>query len=263
MNAFKEPYYLVDFNSSICNFEIYVNDMPAFIHQDGGSIASHYPINHLILKSGKQNLKIKMLPLKSEEVLRKDSFLKIKIHFYDSSTNNYNDIIQVFKFESPDFEEKEYSLINLEEATFNAEVPYKITGWENSKIIKKDKNLKNEVISFYKKVYQFAKNEDINSIFEMMKTKFDEVDKAMFLNDTDNKKELSDLFATIKSDGMILEEFPQTERILFLGNGKVINLVRENNEAVIHYVNKETNEEYSFPFLIHKKEESSNFEIIR
>ena len=47
MKQFKEPYYLVDFNSSICNFEIYINDMPAFIHKEGGSITSHYPINHL------------------------------------------------------------------------------------------------------------------------------------------------------------------------------------------------------------------------
>ena len=58
MKEFKEPYYLMDFNSSICNFEIYINDMHAFIHKEGGSIASHYPINHFILESGKQNIKI-------------------------------------------------------------------------------------------------------------------------------------------------------------------------------------------------------------
>lgn len=54
MNQFKEPYYLVEFNSSIVNFEIYINDMPAFTHQSGGAIFSHVPINHFILESGKQ-----------------------------------------------------------------------------------------------------------------------------------------------------------------------------------------------------------------
>ena len=31
MIEFKEPYYLVEFNSSIVNFEIFINDIPAFI----------------------------------------------------------------------------------------------------------------------------------------------------------------------------------------------------------------------------------------
>ncbi|OBW39373.1 hypothetical protein AB670_04307 [Chryseobacterium sp. MOF25P] len=42
MTQFKEPYYLVDFNSSICNFDIFINDMPAFNnHVGGGSIITY------------------------------------------------------------------------------------------------------------------------------------------------------------------------------------------------------------------------------
>jgi hypothetical protein len=76
--------------------------MPAFIHDEGGSIASHYPINHFILESGQQNIKLKVLPLKGESALREDASLEIKVHFYDSATNNYDALTEVFKFETPD-----------------------------------------------------------------------------------------------------------------------------------------------------------------
>ena len=45
MIEFKEPYYLVEFNSSIVNFEIFINDIPAFIHHSGGAIFSHVPLS--------------------------------------------------------------------------------------------------------------------------------------------------------------------------------------------------------------------------
>lgn len=63
MTQFKEPYYLVDFNSSICNFDIFINDMPAFNHHVGGAVSSHMPINHFILQEGVQKIKINVLPL--------------------------------------------------------------------------------------------------------------------------------------------------------------------------------------------------------
>ena len=78
MTQFKEPYYLVDFNSSICNFDIFINDMPAFNHHVGGAVSSHMPINHFILEKGIQKIKINVLPLKGEESLKPDGFITIK-----------------------------------------------------------------------------------------------------------------------------------------------------------------------------------------
>jgi hypothetical protein len=72
MKNLKNPYYLVDFSASICNFEICINDVPAFIHNGGRIISSHYPINHFIFESGKQEIKFKVLPLQGETTLKDD-----------------------------------------------------------------------------------------------------------------------------------------------------------------------------------------------
>ena len=63
MNTVNRPSYFVDFNASICNFEILINDMPAFLQHEGGSIISQYPINSFIYRSGEQGIKIRILPL--------------------------------------------------------------------------------------------------------------------------------------------------------------------------------------------------------
>lgn len=110
---FVEPYYLVDFDMSICNFEILINDMPAFRNTDGGSLNSHVPINQLILASGIQRIAFRILPLKGETVLRKDSYLKIKINLFDANSGNYDNLVEVFKYETPSF--KEIQSIAIEE----------------------------------------------------------------------------------------------------------------------------------------------------
>lgn len=257
-----DPYYLVDFNSSICNFEIYINDMPAFIHNEGGSIASHYPINHFILESGQQNIKLKVLPLKGETDLREDASLEIKVHFYDSSTNNYDALTEVFKFETPDLSKPKLPIVELE-GKFIAEVPYKIRGWKESLVLKDVEAIKDSAVSFYNQIHQYMKLEDVDNLSRLMKTRFNEMDTSMYIRGSDNKKELSDLFKNIKSGDLVLEDFPKSTKIIIYGEGRVINVVREDNNPIIHYVNKKTNEEFNLPLFIHKKAKDLDFEMIR
>ncbi len=261
MKEFKEPYYLMDFNSSICNFEIYINDMPAFIHKEGGSIASHYPINHFILESGKQNIKINILPLKGNTHLKEDGFINIKVFCYDSSTTNYENTIEAFRFEKIDFSENNLPIKNFTKE-FNAEVNYEIKGWKNSYLLKDNLN-KEEIIKYFKVLYTAFKEKNIESIFHEMKNKFDEVDIAMYLGKVDNKKELSQLFDTLEQGKLILEGFPTSTQVELFGNNKICTLTRTEDKPIIYYKNKETNEDFSFPILIHKKTESNSFEIIR
>jgi hypothetical protein len=236
--------------------------MPAFMHHNGGSIASHYPINHFILESGKQKIKLKILPLKGETDLREDASLKIKVHFYDSATNNYDALTEVFKFETPDLSKPILPIIELE-AKFIAEVPYEILGWKESIVLQDSVAIKDNVTSFYNQIHQYMKLEDVDNLSKLMRIRFNEMDTSMYIRDADNKKELSDLFKNIKSEELILEDFPKSSKIIIYGEGKVINILREDNNPIIHYVNKKTNEEFSLPLFIHKKVKDFEFEIIR
>ncbi|GAA4758357.1 MULTISPECIES: hypothetical protein [Flavobacterium] len=260
MNNFIEPYYLVDFNSSICNFDIYINDLPAFIHNVGGSIFSHYPINHLILGKGLQKIRLRIKPLKTESKLRDDGFVKIKVFYYDSSTTDYENVFNVFKFETPDLSKSEYSFIEYE-STFDSVVNYELRGWKSSLKIEEE-DYKNEIIAFYKKIYELFRENNVDKISFEMLNRFEETDIAMYLQNTNNKKELEDLIATLKNDNFIIESFPQVTTIQKFANSCVINLVRENGLPIIYYKNQ-NNEEFSYPILIHKIKNKQVFEIIR
>lgn len=259
MPNFNKPYYVVDFNKSICNFEILINDMPAFKSMDGGSLASHYPINHFILESGTQTISIRILPLIGETALRKDSFLKIKIHAIDSETQNYENLDEVYRYETPSYEKKEYPAILVTD-NFAVKVPYNLKGWSNSFVIKKISEFEKQAVSFYKKIYQFAQN-DTDSLFNLFSEKFIEVDTALYIK-TDNKEEWQSLLNQLKKEDLILQPFPENIKTNLYGNGKVVEVLSLKEDSILYYKNKE-GDEFSLTVLIHKKSKDSDFEIIR
>lgn len=260
MYPFKEPYFLVEFNSSIVNFEIYINDMPAFTHHSGGAIFSQVPINQFIVESGKQNIKIKIFPLKGNDVFKEDAFIKIKVFCYDSFTNNYESILERFTYETPDFTGKTIPYFETV-SNFDVEVPYRLLGWIGS-VEFKDIIDSNKIIEFYKNIYTFFNNENISELMKSQVQKFNEIDTALYLSE-DNNRELSNLILKLKKEQFVLRQFPISTKIQYFGYGKVLSLVDENNLPIIYYRNEDTNEDFSFPILIHKKDVSGSFEIIR
>jgi len=256
---FVEPYYLVDFDMSICNFEILINDMPAFRNTDGGSLNSHVPINQLILGSGIQKIAFRVLPLKGETLLRKDSFLKIKVHYFDAITGNYDNLQEVFNYETPSF--KDIQSIAIEErGSFKADVPYQLEGWTNSKAVDDAEEIEGMAESFFKKVYHLAAA-DSDTLFNLLGKKFSEVDKSLYLSD-DNNKEWQNLLAQLNKENFVLQPFPATTRLRLYGNKRVFEVVRPDGTAIIHYKN-DTNDEFELPIYICHKPGRTDFEIIR
>lgn len=257
MKKFKEPYFLVDFKSSICNYEILINDVPAYIHTDDGSISSHYPINHLILESGKQIIKIRILPLKGELSIREDASLKVMVFAYDSSTTNYGDTLEVFKYATEDLSANKLPLIEVLN-TFLAEVPYKLKGWKSA-IETKDQ--KTEIINFYTYIFGLFNEQNISKIHDLCQKRFDEIDTAMYLYNVDNKQDVAELFSRIKQDKMELEPLPTQFVILKYADKRLVNAVRENQDPIISYKNVETGDQFTFPILIGY--ENNKFIVIR
>ncbi|ARS42223.1 hypothetical protein CA265_22210 [Sphingobacteriaceae bacterium GW460-11-11-14-LB5] len=256
---FVEPYYLVDFDMSICNFEILINDMPAFRNTDGGSLNSHVPINQLILASGIQRIAFRILPLKGETVLRKDSYLKIKINLFDANSGNYDNLVEVFKYETPSF--KEIQSIAIEEyGNFKADVPYRLDGWSNSQNVKEIEEIESRATAFLKKVHQQM---IINpgAVFSMFEKKFLEVDKSLYLND-DNKKGWQNLLTQLNKENFTLQPFPANTHVRLYGNKNVFEVVRADGSAIISYKN-EANDEFELPIYICHQAGKSDFEIIR
>ncbi|MGO3183412.1 MAG: hypothetical protein ACTIJ9_11325 [Aequorivita sp.] len=259
MPNFKKPYFVVDFNKSICNFEILINDIPAFKSMDGGSLASHYPINQFILESGSQNISIRVLPLLGETLLQKDSYLKIKVHSFDSETQDYENLDEVYQYETPSYEKQEYPAILITDS-FNAKVPFNLEGWKNSVVLENISEIEKQAATFYKKLHQLAQK-DTESLFNLFSEKFTEVDEALYLK-ADNKKEWQSLLNQLSQEDFVLQPFPQSIKTNLYGFGKVVETTSLIGNSILYYKNKE-GDEFSLPVLIHKKSKDSDFEIIR
>lgn len=245
MNNFKHPLYLVSFKSAICNYEIYINDLPAYIHLDGGSVSSQIPINHWILEKGKQEVKVRVLPLKGEIGFREDSFIEIKIFSYDSSTNNHEDIVESFNFSVESLYDLKIPVVEKRDF-FIAEVPFILKKWNDFDEIKEKKG---EIISFYKAMYELFKEKDIQKIYNLLKFRFDQIDEATYSKESDNLEGLSKMLFRLKEDDFELIDFPIEPVLTIYDNKKVCNLTRENSEPILLFKNKNNNE-FSFPLLV-------------
>ncbi|MCD7932354.1 MAG: hypothetical protein LUH15_13910 [Tannerellaceae bacterium] len=248
MNQSKENSYFVEFTSSLCNFEICINDMPAYTHSTGESISSQMPINPYILTSGSQQIEINILPLEGEDNLRKEATIKTKVVAYDLSTFNFEDNIEAYALEETDFHENNLPVSVL--AEFNAEVNYTVEGWENAVYIEEEDEYKEEIIRYYQSFHNLFKKKEIDKIYNEMKDKFREMDISMYLgNDEDNIGELKQLIATLDKENFTLQPFPENPILNIYANGKVCTLTGVENTPIIYYRNKKQMMSSFFRFI--------------
>ncbi|WP_299444369.1 hypothetical protein, partial [uncultured Aquimarina sp.] len=170
------------------------------------------PINYGILKSGIQQVTIKILPPvidRKTEIKRPNlgnSQLDIEIVADDfiegESTGEYS----IYEWESP----KEVKFIKSEgiempyftepelpiyehKATFEAEIPYSIDGWSKSvKLFTDDKEelevLTKEVIALYSELHKYIQNNKLNSLANLVFNKEKRVAQQFYHLEADSKE---------------------------------------------------------------------------
>ena len=188
------PQYYIEGYQSGCYYELYVNGIMVFSHYQNVGLSNHaVPINDDILKSGPQEVTIKLFPLGEVDgqnfttidpddsfrlkIFSRDKNKKYKAFKYETLTEHSVDI----KTNVPYFEET---------IIFNAEVPYELEGWSNSQVLTDmdQEDLEKEVLIFYKNYADVIYNQDEEAWVEMIKNREQEYFKAVFYNlDSSNK----------------------------------------------------------------------------
>lgn len=231
-NLIKKPFYLVDFNSSLCNYQIFINDIPCYFHNDNTSMATHLPINQLIFKSGIQNLHIKVFPLIGEKKIQTYAFLKLKINVYDALTNNYENISTIFDYDAINLDATEKSYIEIIEK-FDCKIEYESLFFLKAQkiTIKKD-----EVVEFYQKLHNHFKNYEVDKVLNLFNNRLTEIDKSLFIEDSNNKNELEKVFNNLKNENYKIVDFPKNP-IFTVYNEKIISLVDSLNNSILFFKN--------------------------
>ncbi|MBE5320501.1 hypothetical protein IM793_15145 [Pedobacter sp. MR2016-19] len=238
-----------------------INDVLAFSYDSGGSIYSNYPINHFILNSGTQQIKVRFKPLADSQTIHQDAEAIIKIQYLDASTVDQEQLKTVYEYKMQRVEDGKLPFLESI-GEFKAEVPYQLKGWSDAGIIDVENEVAIERIhNYYHRIYTLFKNQDVDALALLLKKRYEETDTSMYLEE-DNIAALNNIFKMIDAEGYVMQDFPNVPREAFYAKNRLINLIREDKSPIISYLKKAENEEFGFPFYIYLPKGNTGFEII-
>ncbi|MFH6937198.1 hypothetical protein [Flavobacterium sp. FlaQc-30] len=260
----ERPEYWLFLHSNNCSYVVTLDDMPIYEDYDEGSMKSlSIPINNFILESGKHELKILILPTINENyhlnnLLSSDYTLNIKIN----RTENKKETIVFNKKLSNDEQNKTFKQNII---PFEAEVPYRLTGWSNSiDLTKQDReSLEKEVVNFYKEIMDDYKNKKTESIEKKYYNRqFENAQSLYSYKKEDSDKLISEINKDVnKEQDLKLENY----KLVFYGNGKVVGLIRTDGEffGESAFLGLTDEDFYVYSLLLHRPKAGGSLEVIR
>lgn len=271
------PFYEVEFSQDACGYEILINGVPLHRYLLFGSTnEQRIQINDHILTSGKQEIIVRLFPPQLSDkswspTLVDASKFKIKVieHAPDAPTENYKQVFEFTTSNKPGTEKFLGSGQKVLEfkASFNAEVPYQLEGWRNSKDLSKenqDKLLK-EAVAACNNFRNVLIKRDVNAYASLMYDKEVELAKAFYwATPADSKERWDEMSSTVleKREILPLKDF---KMVLYAG-GKVLALqpTSEMYKDYLSAIHARTEEDdIQVSFLLHKKADSNELTPIR
>ncbi|CAM1348161.1 conserved exported hypothetical protein [Tenacibaculum ascidiaceicola] len=280
------PQYFIEANQSGCFYELYVNGRAVFSHYEQTGLMGHTTcINDAILKSGIQEVTVKLYPLGQTEVERFDTFTKnarmeVKIEKYDIQVEDSDEKVVTFKI--PEASTRSKNDIKIEGLpyyehtfTFYAEVPYEVTGWSESQDLTKmdQKQLEKEVVAFYNELSNIVDQRDEEKWVKLIKKREVEYVKSVSYNDikeSSTKGRIEELKEIFDSKFKKKEPLDPYE-IIFGGDGRMVSLKSKESRGSSAFSfgieSKEDGEfikyRYYYFVYLHKPKGSNKLEIIR
>jgi len=283
----QETYYYLFVNHQACYFEIMVNDVPAFKYFKEGQIITPISINEFINKSGKQTITYKLYPLTKRA--SGDGFntlldwTSIKIELFqrnkaDTTGNAFASEKKVLEHSSltkPDgkafiAEGKDYYEYTF---TFDAQVPYKNKGWENSEDLSKldQKKLLAKTENAYKQVWNILEKKEADSYFNLIFNSYLETCQAEYTDKEKIEKIIKSNLLPFENKTYKLEPLEGYKMVLY-GNGRIVSLdlvsmdPRLRNKWAIWGKYTDEDDDISsrnIRFYLHIPKGKTNFEVIR
>ncbi|MDX6181061.1 hypothetical protein SGQ44_02765 [Flavobacterium sp. Fl-77] len=295
----------ITLNSGGFQFEIYIDDVLLTNFKgeaakgQGGRIGSEQ-LNPLLLTSGTHEIKVRMYPSYGKKVFGPGGAIALCFYHYrdgDLRTMIYNEkmrgedgiwldqdneqwVSTKGEYGSPDyikghFEPKEpLPLKGLPiyewRSTFDADVPYDLTGWRNSVNLQKEqedekKNIKAELIAEYKKVHEIIKNRDVEGYLKLVKDREELLGKTMYYTEKERKEKIKMAEELLNNSDYELEPlFEETFKLEYQAYGKLVTLLHlADGEGIIRLTNKkDPNENIYLDFLFQRKEKGGKLSVI-
>lgn len=271
------PWYEIEFSQEACGYEILINDVPVHRYLLFGSAnEQRIQINDHIMKSGKQEITIRLFPPQLSDGSWAPAFVeasrfKIKVFHrkIDDPQDRYN---QDFEFSTTHKPGTESFLGNGQKvfefkADFEAEVPYQLEGWQYSKDLREENQdeLLQEAVEAYNNFRNVLIKKDVTAYASLMYHKEVELAKAFYWHTpADSKQRWDEMSGTVREKRKILplKDF----KMVFYAGGKVLALqpTSEMYKDYLSAIHAQTNDEdIQVSFLLHKRAGSNELTPIR
>lgn len=267
------PIYQIRFDKFECPIEFYINDVLVVSLLDNDRSAGEQIVQcpQYILKSGLQNIRVKIYPLLDknknfEKFVSRNIQLKLRVTYQDYERDlriDPKNFKEVFKAELPKLE-KDVPSIELNKE-FTVTVPYELKGWSNGMDLNKEdpEKLEQEVKDRLKEIAGLYRNKNIEGLAKEHYNRVKEIDQAYYFTTKENSAEwesemLDDLNASINIE--LLEG-----KMKIMANGKLVTILIDKgafyNKAVIR---NETKDNYIvYPQYFYRPASGAKLEVIR
>lgn len=278
-----EPIYQITVET-IYNYEILANDIPVMVKHNNFMTTFGTFNNAFILKSGLQNLEIRLYPIipyvkegdaaqPAKEFLQNDlNFNLIVEQTAWDKNGNLEEPKEVLSYNLPN--EKEGKKIDFsklkeyrEKLNFNATVPYVLKGWEESEDLSKmdQKVLQEKVIAFFNKFRNSFENKDSDFYINSIKNAEFNYYQSNYYK-INNAQSKSNKWIDFIKEGKQLEPIDKYDLKIY-GNGKMVSLRGvdswNKDEGVLRYKYTKGGFNYvlTFDIFLHIPKGSEEFEI--
>jgi hypothetical protein len=253
MNQFKnmeiqEPYYVVNFNAKACLFELFLNNVPLFRLDVQGMTGTEFPMNNLILSSGKQQLSVKVMPCLGETTFRKGSAFSTKIVLFD--------VVDGFKLIK---EEQEHEMPSMSEnmppiyaytTVFEANVPYRLQAWQNSKDLSEIESLKSLILEEYDRIKYIVENKIYDALKAIVAQREQNAAISMYLSEEQSARRINKLIYNLEN-GFRLVPLSGSEVLHLYADGKLAALRTMDGNIALWFEHTESKERFSLDLFFH------------
>ncbi len=260
------PYYTIKLQIQACDFELLLNDIPVFNYSVKGGMTNEIPLNCYILKSGEQNLKIKLTPISNQLQLSQQIDLSFDVGYNNIvGEKSLDQYIQSAKFQLPqEIKDKKLPYFEIK-IPFNADVPWNYNYiLEDAQDLSKQSDLLNQTVNNF---YHILETKDSKKYFELMKESLKLQSDVEFMSRKETEKLLNDLDLSQIKKLYPLENY----EIKFYANNKLVRFVsktkdKDGNQYLYKYtvpplIEGKLDGEGSFNYLFYLPKDKRELEV--
>lgn len=255
----EKPVYEIHIDARGCYFEVLVNGVPLYFHYNLGATSFRIPINNYITKTGKQEIRLKILSVDGKPF---PGSTEVSLTIDEYSKGMPKERKSIFIFKTPVFDTTNRGIDSFSNV-FMAKVPYELVDWQTGIDLTKEsrEKLQKELENAYKEYTLAFKTKDLNSYKQLTKLRQENAFTSMYYDEEQKEKAEKSYLDGLNNEKVMLYPL-ENYQVVFYGDGKLVGLQKPKDAPGIYIDNENKKDAFMEYILFYRRTNSSPLEII-